>query len=81
MEKKDEELIQSLLDQDSELKGYYEEHLALERKLTELNRRLYLTPEQEIEKKQLQKRKLHGKDRIMEILERHRGTQRRATAQ
>ena len=76
MEKKDEELIQSLAPHDAELKQYYEEHLALERQLAEFNRKLYLTPEQELEKKQLQKRKLHGKDRIMQILDRHRGAAR-----
>jgi uncharacterized protein len=72
MEKKDEELIHSLLPSDPDLRQYYEEHLTLERQLAELNRKLYLTPEQELEKKQLQKRKLLGKDRIMEILDRHR---------
>ncbi len=76
MEKKDEELIQSLLLHDAELKQYYDEHLVLERQLSEFNRRLYLTPEQELEKKQLQKRKLHGKDRIMQILDKHRGAVR-----
>ena len=81
MEKKDEELIQSLLVRDPELNQYYEEHLTLERQLSEFNRKLYLTPEQELEKKQLQKRKLHGKDRIMEILEKHRGPSRGASAQ
>jgi uncharacterized protein YdcH (DUF465 family) len=81
MEKKDEELIQSLLVRDPELKQYYEEHLLLERQLLEFNRKLYLTPEQELEKKQLQKRKLHGKDRIMEILEKHRGAARGASAE
>ncbi len=80
MEKKDEELIQSLLSFDSELKQYYEEHLALEQRLSEFNRRLYLTPEQELEKKQLQKRKLSGKDQIMKILEKHRGAGPRASA-
>ena len=76
MEKKDEELIQSLLLHDAELKQYYDEHLVLERQLSEFNRRLYLTPEQELEKKHLQKRKLHGKDRIMQILDKHRGAAR-----
>src|SRR5262249_49028106 len=80
MEKKDEELIQSLLPHDSELKSYYEEHLTLERQLAEFNRKPYLTPEQELERKQLQKRKLHGKDRIMQILEKHRGAPRGASA-
>jgi hypothetical protein len=72
MEKKDEEFIQTLLPQDPELKQYYEEHLQLEQQLADFNRKVYLTPEQDLEKKQLQKRKLHGKDRIMEILDKHR---------
>ena len=72
MEKKDEELILSLLEHDAELKRYYEEHVVLEQQLAEFNRKLYVTPEQEIEKKELQKRKLIGKDRIMQILDKHR---------
>lgn len=78
MEKKDEELIQSLLAFDPELKQYYEEHLELEQRLAEFNRKLYLSPEQEVEKKQLQKRKLSGKDKIMQILDRHRQAPRAA---
>jgi uncharacterized protein YdcH (DUF465 family) len=80
MEKKDEELIQSLLDRDAELKQFYDEHLALEQQLAEFNRKLYITPEQEFEKKALQKRKLIGKDRIMQILDKHRSTSRGASA-
>ena len=72
MEKKEEELIRALIVEDSELRKYYEEHLDLERRLAEFNRKVYLTAEQALEKKQLQKRKLSGKDRIMEILEKHR---------
>jgi hypothetical protein len=72
MEKKDEELIKALMAEDEELRQYYEEHLELERQLENYNRRLYLTPEQDYERKELQKRKLHGKDRIMEILQKHR---------
>ncbi len=80
MEKRDEELIQTLLAHDGELQQYYEEHVALEQQLAEFNRKLYLSPEQELEKKQLQKRKLAGKDRIMEILDRHRSGARAADA-
>ena len=80
MEKKDEELTLSLLARDAELKRYYEEHLALEQQLAELSRKLYLTPEQELEKKELQKRKLIGKDRIMQILDKHRAASRGASA-
>jgi len=73
MERKDEELIASLLDGEPELRHYYEEHTDLERQLGALQQKLYLTPEEEVEKKRLQKLKLAGKDKIMEILSRHRG--------
>ena len=72
MEKKDEELIQSLLERDPELRRYYEEHVDLERRLAVYQQKLHLTTEEEVEKKRLQKLKLAGKDKIMEILARHR---------
>jgi len=72
MEKHEEELIRSLIHKDDELKRYYEEHLELERQLEAFQHKHYLTPEEDIEKKRLQKIKLAGKDRIMEILGRHR---------
>ena len=78
MERKDVELIESLLAQDDELKRYYEEHQQLERQLDDYNRRLHLSAEQEFERKELQKRKLSGKDRIMQILDKHRAS--RATS-
>lgn len=72
MEKHEEELIRSLIDQDAELRRYYEEHLELERQLETLQHKHYLTPEEDLEKKRIQKVKLAGKDRIMEILGRYR---------
>jgi hypothetical protein len=72
MEKKDEELIRTLLGSEPELRERYEEHQLLEEQLEVLQHRAFLTPEEEFEKKRLQKLKLAGKDRIMEILSRHR---------
>jgi uncharacterized protein YdcH (DUF465 family) len=72
MEKRDEELISTLLDREPELRRYYEEHTALERELGYLQSKMYLTPAEEVEKKRLQKLKLQGKDKIMAILARHR---------
>jgi len=72
MEEKDETLIQTLLEREPELRQYYEEHLDLERRLGTFQQKLYLTPEEEVEKKRLQKLKLAGKDKIMEILARYR---------
>jgi uncharacterized protein YdcH (DUF465 family) len=73
MEKKDEELIQTLLEREPELRRYYEEHVDLERRLGTFQQKVYLSPDEELEKRRLQKLKLAGKDRIMEILSRHRG--------
>ena len=72
MERKDEDLIKTLLDRDPELKRYYDEHVTLERQLAEYQGRSHLTPEEEVDKKRIQKLKLAGKDKIMEILSRHR---------
>ena len=49
-----------------------DEHRALEAKLEHLNKRVYLTAEEQVEKKDLQKLKLKTKDRIF-ALERKTG--------
>lgn len=72
MESREEQAIISLLDKDPELKKYYEEHQELEKKLLEFQHKSHLTPLEEMEKKKIQKLKLAGKDKIMEILGRHR---------
>jgi uncharacterized protein YdcH (DUF465 family) len=72
MEVREEQVIASLLDKDPELKKYYEEHQELEKKLAEFQHKNHLSPDEEVEKKKLQKLKLVGKDKIMEILGRHR---------
>lgn len=73
MEKQDEKLILSLVSQDAELEQVYEEHADYERQIEALNRKAHLSAEEEVERKRLQKLKLAGKDRLMELLERHRG--------
>ena len=72
MEKRDEELIRSLAEQNDELRSLYDQHVVLEKELAEFTGRLHLSAEEELEKKELQKRKLAGKDRIMAILAEHR---------
>lgn len=74
MERREEEFIISLLDKDPELKKYYEEHQELEKKLQGYQHKSHLSPLEEIEKKKLQKLKLAGKDKIMEILGKYRQT-------
>jgi len=72
MEKRDLDLIQKFISGDPELKRRIDEHEEYERKLAELNRRLHLTPEEEVERKRIQKLKLAGRDRIEVILAKYR---------
>jgi uncharacterized protein YdcH (DUF465 family) len=72
MEAKEEAQIRALLDTDPELRRYYDEHVELKQRLEILRQKSFLTEEEELEQKRIQKQKLAGKDRIMEILARHR---------
>ena len=72
MERREEELIQQLLAHDNELRTIYLEHQELKHKLEAFRNKLYLTSEEELEKRRIQKLKLASKDRMMEILHRHR---------
>jgi uncharacterized protein len=71
MEPKEEELIHQYVINDEELKTLYEEHAELKRQLESFRIKHYLTAEEEVEKKRIQKLKLASKDRIMELLHRH----------
>jgi len=65
---REEEIIETLKNQDDEFKKLYSEHRELDSILTEMDRRSYLTDEEELEKKRLKKEKLYKKDRIAEII-------------
>jgi hypothetical protein len=71
MEQRDEQLIRQHLTHNEELKRLYEEHLELKRKLEDYRHKAYLTNEEELEEKRIQKLKLASKDRMMEILHRY----------
>ncbi len=72
MEEKERLLIVKFSEGDPELKKLWEEHLNYEEKLKELEKRVHLSPEEEIEKKRLQKLKLSGKDKMFEILKKYK---------
>jgi uncharacterized protein YdcH (DUF465 family) len=72
MEKPDLDLIDRWVEQDPELKRYVDEHREFERRLEEFNRRPYLTTEENLERKRLQKLKLAGRDKIEQILAKYR---------
>jgi len=72
MEEADELLIKKYIHQDEELRNYVEDHEKLEADIENYNKRIYLTAEEETEKKNLQKRKLRGKEQIYKILHKYR---------
>ena len=72
MEKADEELIERLIDKEPDLKKQVEEHRGLKKQLEAFNEKLYLTPQEKIEKKVMKKLKLQAKDKIEEILAKYR---------
>jgi uncharacterized protein len=72
MEQKDVQLIERYIREDEELKKYVLEHAEFEKKIEAFNQRVFLTPEEEYERKRLQKMKLAGRDQIEKILNRYR---------
>jgi len=72
MEEKDKLLIEKHIGSDEELRKYVEEHVTLENKLEEFNKKAYLTAEEEVEEKKIKKKKLAGRDKIEMILRKYR---------
>ncbi|GIX46160.1 MAG: hypothetical protein KatS3mg131_0371 [Candidatus Tectimicrobiota bacterium] len=68
----DEALIERARRENAEFRRLLAEHEQYEAQLAALNSLRYLTSEQEIERKRLQKLKLLGKDRMLAILRQYR---------
>ncbi|MDV2502335.1 MAG: DUF465 domain-containing protein [bacterium] len=66
-----EELVDRVKQEDEGFRKLAEEHQVLELQLEELNKLRYLTSDQEVERKNLQKQKLMKKDRMIAILREH----------
>ena len=64
-----EDEIMKVLDGDNEeFKALHDEHRDLKAKMAELKTKVHLTPEEEIEKKNIQKFKLAKKDRMAVLI-------------
>jgi uncharacterized protein len=72
----EERLLEALVGEDAELAHIVHEHQQLDKELNKLQKRRYLTPNEEVEKKDLQVRKLARKDRIQRILTQYRNNER-----
>ena len=60
--------VRRLLSENEAFQKLYAEHLRFEIQLAELDRLHYLTPEQEVQRKTIQKLKLAGKDQMLALV-------------
>lgn len=65
---KEQEIVESLKKENAEFVKLMEEHHNIEGVLAEIDKKMYLTPEEEVERKKLQKQKLMKKDRMAELI-------------
>lgn len=69
---REEEIIEILKRENEEFRKLYEEHRRLDSLLDEINKKHYLTPEEEVEKKRMQKEKLYKKDKMAEMIRQYK---------
>jgi uncharacterized protein YdcH (DUF465 family) len=72
MEQKDQILIQKLCEENPRFRLLYEEHVLFEKQLRALDDRVYLSPEEEMDRRRMQKLKLAGKDEMEHMLRDYR---------
>jgi len=65
---KEQEIVEFLKKDDEEFRKLLEEHHSLEGILAEMDKKVYLTPEEEVERKKMQKLKLFKKDKMAEMI-------------
>ena len=65
---KDQEIIEILKRENEEFRRLVEEHQNLEKLLAKIDSKHYLTPDEEYERKRIQKQKLHKKDRMAGLI-------------
>lgn len=65
---KEAEIISILRSESEEYRKIEEEHRKLDKDLDEMSKKRYLTSDEEVEKKRMQKQKLQYKDRMAELI-------------
>ena len=68
MEQIDTAVVEQLVFENPRFRKLYEEHVFFEKELQQLDNRPHLTPDDEIQRKKIQKLKLAGKDEMNKIL-------------
>lgn len=72
MDSRDLELIAKYSESDAELRALYDDHVALDKLIEKLENKPYLNAAEDVEVKELKKKKLAGKTRIHGILDNYR---------
>jgi uncharacterized protein len=72
MEQRDLQLIEKYQSMDDMLARLYRQHVEFEQQLEHFNKKQFLSPVEELERKTLQKKKLQGRDQIESILTKYR---------
>jgi len=67
------ELVKQYAQKNPKIRELFEKHQALERELEKLVQKPYLSADEEIRKKQIQKEKLALKDRIYQLIKQEGG--------
>lgn len=65
---KEQEIIELLRKDNEDFRKLADEHHNLDIQLAEMDKKVYLTPEEEMERKTLQKQKLMKKDKMAEFV-------------
>ncbi len=71
MEPYEIELIEKYRDVDEELDRLWQQHLKYKKEVEELVNKPYLTPEEDMRLKEIKKKKLAGKTKIINIIKRY----------
>ena len=61
-------VLQDLLDSNPRFRMLYEEHMIFEKKLSEYERKSFLSPQEELEQSKVKKMKLVGKDEMEQMI-------------
>jgi uncharacterized protein YdcH (DUF465 family) len=69
---KENDVVEILKKENEEFRKLTEEHRSLDTLLSEIDGKRYLTPEEEIERKNIQKQKLSKKDRMAALVREYR---------
>ncbi|MBF0539675.1 MAG: YdcH family protein [Nitrospirae bacterium] len=68
----EQQIVERLRSDNEHFRRLFEEHRLLDLKIDEMDKKLYLTTEEDLRRKEIQKEKLFKKDRIAEMIRQYK---------